>query len=244
MPAYFLLGLALLVALFVLGRLFAGANPGTLAQVIRWSAVTVLGGLALLSVLRGQALLGMMFGGAAAMIWRGRRFRSWHGGGSVAAGGGASNVETAWLAMSLNHASGLVDGEVRQGMFSGRHLSELSLDELLDLYDEVGTEDPRSVPLLDAFLDRVHEGWRDEYAERAPRGDDAGSRRRGWGRPEPERMSRQDALKILGLGESPSDEEIKEAHRKLMMKHHPDLGGTDYFAAKINQAKEVLLNGG
>ena len=114
-------------------------------------------------------------------------------------------------------------------------------DELLDLYDDVSADDPRSVALLDAFLDREHEGWRDEYAERAPSG--AGSSRRGWGRPEAEPMSRQDALKILGLGDAPSEDEIKDAHRKLMMKHHPDVGGSDYFAAKINQAKDVLLNG-
>ncbi len=244
MPAYLLLGLALLLALLVLGRLFANSNPGTLAQVLRLSAVVVLGGLALLSLLRGQALLGMLLGGSAAVIWRGWRFRSWRGGAPVGAGGSASNVETAWLAMSLDHTSGSVDGEVRQGKFTGRQLGELSLGELLDLYDEVSTEDPRSVPLLDAFLDRNHEGWRDVYAERASSGSESGSRRRGWGPPDPERMSRQDALKILGLGESPSEDEIKEAHHKLMLKHHPDLGGTDYFAAKINQAKEVLLNGG
>ena len=57
-------------------------------------------------------------------------------------------------------------------------------------------------------------------------------------------MSRRDALEVLGLGDAPSEEEIKDAHRKLMMKHHPDLGGSDYFAAKLNQAKEILLNGG
>ena len=242
MPVYFLIGLALLLALLVLGRLFASANPATLAQVLRLTGVVVLGGLALLSMLRGQAFLGMMLGGAALMVWRGWRFRSWRAGAPSA--GGASNVETAWLSMSLDHESGSVDGEVRQGQFSGRKLSDLSLGELLDLYDDVGGDDPRSVPLLEAFLDRVHEEWRDDYAERTPPGADAGSRRRGWGRPEPERMSRQDALEILGLGDSPSEKEIKEAHRKLMMKHHPDLGGTDYFAAKINQAKEVLLNGG
>ena len=46
---------------------------------------------------------------------------------------------------------------------------------------------------------------------------------------------------MLGLGDDPSAVEIKEAHRQLMMHYHPDHGGTDYLAAKINQAKEVLL---
>ncbi len=244
MPAYFLLGLALLVALLVLGRLFANANPATLAEVLRWSAVVVLGGIGLLSLLRGHTLIGVLLGGTAALIWRGGRFQSWRRGGPGGAAGSASNVETAWFAMSLDHGSGAIDGEVRQGRFSGRRLSELSFDELLDLYDEVSAADPRSAPLLETFLDRSHEGWREDYAKRAPSGEDTGSRQRGWGRPEPERMSRNDALKILGLDAEPSDQEVKEAHRRLMMKHHPDRGGTDYFAAKINQAKEVLLDGG
>ena len=241
MPAYLMIGLALLLALLVLGRVFATANPGTLAQILRWSGVIVLGGLSLLALLRGQVLPGMLFGAAAAWVWRGMRFRAWRRAPSP---GGASNVETAWLAMSLDHESGTVDGEIRQGAFSGRRLSDLNLEELLDLYDAMRDDDPRSVALLEAFLDRMHEGWRDELVKRAPSGQESGSQRRGWGRPGSERMSRRDALEILGLGDAASEDEIKDAHRELMKKHHPDRGGSAYFAAKLNQAKEVLLKGG
>lgn len=250
MPAYLLLGVALLLALLVLGRLFASANPGTLATILRWSGVVVLGGFGLVSILRGHALIGLFLVTAAVLIWRGGGFPSLRRGagagqaGQPGPGGSASNVETAWLAMSLDHASGAIDGEVRQGRFTGRHLSQLDLEQLLDLYEEVSADDPRSTPLLETFLDRTQEGWREELAKRAPSGAETGRRRRGWGRPEPETMNRQDALKILGLDGDPSEEEIKDAHRNLMMKHHPDRGGSDYFAAKINQAKEILLGEG
>jgi thiol:disulfide interchange protein len=54
-------------------------------------------------------------------------------------------------------------------------------------------------------------------------------------------MSLDEAYAVLGLKKNASPQEIVDAHRKLMQKLHPDRGGSDYFAAKINLAKAILL---
>jgi hypothetical protein len=56
-------------------------------------------------------------------------------------------------------------------------------------------------------------------------------------------MSRAEALKVLGLEEGATQEQIRAAHRRLILQIHPDKGGTSYLAAKINEAKDVLLRG-
>ena len=54
-------------------------------------------------------------------------------------------------------------------------------------------------------------------------------------------MSRDEALSILGLDGTAGAEAIKEAHRRLMAKVHPDHGGSTWLAAKLNQARDLLL---
>ncbi|HEX6956682.1 MAG TPA: DnaJ domain-containing protein [Ferrovibrio sp.] len=146
--------------------------------------------------------------------------------------GNRSSVETAWLRMQLDHATGRMDGDVLQGVFAGRRLSSLTFDDLVALWRTCNAADNQSAALLEAYLDRmVGEDWR-EQADRA--GDsDAGSTGDG--------LTREQAFAVLGLKPGASPDAIRAAHRRLMKKFHPDQGGSTHLAAQINRAKDLLL---
>ena len=140
--------------------------------------------------------------------------------------GQSSDVRTRYLHLSLDHDSGELDGRVLEGKFRGRRLDDLPLDALLDLLAECQREDAESCPLLESYLDRAHgPDWR-----------------QGTQVPESSTdLSRSEAYEILGLSPDASHDEVIDAHRRLMQKLHPDRGGSDYLAAKLNKAKELLL---
>ena len=56
-----------------------------------------------------------------------------------------------------------------------------------------------------------------------------------------DKMSKKEALEILGLQEDASREQIIKSHQKLVKKNHPDLGGSDWVTKKLNQARDILL---
>ena len=110
--------------------------------------------------------------------------------------------------------------------------------DLLALLRECRAEDEEGARLLEAYLDRPHPGWRDDLAGE-PRGTAGGGRGAG---PASGDMTVDEAYAILGLAPGADADAIKEAHRRLMVKLHPDHGGSDYLATKINRARDVLLH--
>ena len=140
--------------------------------------------------------------------------------------GQRSEVRTDALAMGLDHDSGEMDGEVLTGRFAGAWLSELSAEDLDRLADDFEA-DPDSLGLLLAYLERRRGGAERDASDPAP--DDEGRV-----------MSTAEALRLLGLKPGASREDIRAAHRRLMRKVHPDLGGSDALAAMLNAAKAAL----
>lgn len=60
-------------------------------------------------------------------------------------------------------------------------------------------------------------------------------------RPRKAGMDRAEALRVLGLEGDPDEESIRAAHKRMILRAHPDQGGSDYLAAKVNEARQVLL---
>lgn len=237
MGLYILLGTVLLGLGLLAARSFIKANPAHLAQGVRafLAAFSALASTGLL--FSGRFGLALITIGATLMAVRAMR-RATTGGlgtfGDPAASKQHSEVTTDTVRMQLEHATGELDGEVLRGPFAGRTLASLGLADLLELLAACRREDPRSVPLLETYLDRREPDWRAHVAGEQAAGGRQTSGAEGV-------MDEATAWSILGLAPGASEDEIKAAHRRLMTKLHPDHGGSSYLAAQLNQAKDLLL---
>ncbi|MBR0651114.1 DnaJ domain-containing protein [Roseomonas terrae] len=221
------LGGIVLVAVMLGLRAFANARVGTVKAALAWIA----GGL---GVVLFAALL--FSGRGLQAIWAiallaPLLMRSWHAWrsartfsrGGQASPGQETRVETATLAMVLHHDSGRMTGTVTAGVFAGADLAALALADLRALLADCERQDPESVPLLEAWLDRAHPEWRDAA------------------QPSEGAMDRAEALAVLGLAEGATEAEIRAAYRRLMRAAHPDQGGSAWLAARLNAARDLLL---
>jgi len=239
-----LLGFLLLVVVVQVLRWFAHADVKKARKAINWGGLGLIALVVLFLAVTGRigaaiaAIMAMVAWGSRllGLIHMGRQFTGmfrsagFRYGGTGRASAQSSEVDTAFLRMSLNHASGAMDGEVKQGSFAGRRLAGLAQEDLMNLLREIQV-DADSAGLLEAYLDRVHPTWRDTAGAES-----AGSA------PVPQgAMTAEEAYRILGLPSGAPEAEIKAAYRRLMAQLHPDHGGTDYLAAKVNQAKDVLI---
>jgi hypothetical protein len=229
MPAL-LLGVVVLILLLWAVNAFSKADPKQAARVLRYAG----GGgaliLAAFLLFRGQIGIAIPLGavGLSLLGW----VSLWPAGlAGRAQKTKVSRVRSAFLEMELDLDSGTMHGQILAGRHTGASLDALDPQTLIGLLAEI---DDDSRQLLVAYLDRRVPGWR-EHAERdaaAGRGSNAAPRGK---------MTEEDAYQILGLQPGAGTQEIARAHRSLMKKLHPDQGGSTYLAARVNEAKEVLL---
>jgi len=233
-----LAGLFALYLLLLAIRWFGRVRPAQAARIVRGggfalgvAAVLALlrrGGFGLASALASVLLAGAFRSGAnpfAAIL------------GAAGWGGGAkprvSVARSAAIEMRLDRETGRMSGRVVAGPFAGRDLDAMMRPQCVEVYRWCERDDPEGAALLEAYLDRRFPAWRE-----ANKGD-GDARPRGW-RDGP--LSRDEAYEILGLAKGAGREEIIAAHRSLMKKLHPDHGGSTALAARVNQAKDVLLD--
>jgi hypothetical protein len=240
MAPYFILGMVLLFVVVLVARWAADADPRKLAVAVKIGGGVLAVALVALLLFSGRLPTVMYFLPFALpffLQWRARHIRRRNAQGPRP--GATSEVDTGWLRMELDHDSGAMRGTVQRGAFAGRGLAGMSLDELLALRDELAA-DPDSLRVLDAYLDRVHGGRADDGAGTAEPGAGSGG---GSGGSPGGAMSEAEALEILGLEPGADADAIKQAHHRLMARMHPDRGGSTYLAAKLNQARDILLKG-
>jgi DnaJ domain len=227
-----LLGAVVLILLLWAGSAFSKADPKQAAQVVRYIG----GGAALIAsaflLLRGAIGIAIPLGAVGLgllgwiSLWPAKLANR-----TQKSAGRVSRVRSAFLEMELDHDTGAMRGFVLAGRFEGKSLDTIDSPTLIGLLGEI---DGDSRQLLMAYLDRREPRWR-EHAQQ-----DAGARRGSDAAPSG-KMTEQEAYQVLGLEPGASEEEIGRAHRSLMKKLHPDQGGSTYLAARVNQAKDVLL---
>jgi hypothetical protein len=231
-----LLGVVALYLFLMFARWFGRVTPASAAKLVRGGGYA-LGVLVTLAFLLrgGVGIAGMIASLMFANVLRtgGNPFANmlnaagWRGGGSR-----ESVARSAAVEMRLDRNSGRMRGEVFAGPFAGRKLEQMTRADCLDVYRYCLADDPEGAALLEAYLDRRFAGWR-----QAQQGD-GDARRGGWAGGS---LSRDEAYEILGLPKGAGREQIVAAHRGLMKKLHPDHGGSTALAARVNQAKDVLL---
>ena len=230
--ATILFGLVVLALVLWALNAFTKVNPQTAAIVLKTGGG--LGALAVAGVLgvRGRLDIAIPLGltGLGLLGWLpwsipGIASRTHKSAGQV------SRVRSAFVEMELEHDTGAMRGRVLAGRHEGAMLDALDLATLTGFLTEI---DEESRALLMAYLDRRAPAWREHAQTDTTAGADRGVRASG-------KMTEEEAYQILGLQLGASAEEIGRAHRALMKKLHPDQGGSTYLAARVNEAKEVLL---
>ena len=227
-----LLGVAVLILLLWAAKAFSKADPKQAARLIRYMGGCGALIFAAFLLFRGEIGVAIPVGvfGLGLLGWVSLWPASFAG-RTQKSTDQVSRVRTAFLEMELDHDSGAMRGRIVAGRHEGLTLDALDPPTLIGLLGEI---DDDSRDLLAAYLDRRQPSWR-EHAQ----GDAAaGSRTRAAASG---KMTEEEAYQILGVQPGATAEDVSRAHRSLMKKLHPDQGGSTYLAARVNEAKDVLL---
>ncbi|HET7255910.1 MAG TPA: DnaJ domain-containing protein [Xanthobacteraceae bacterium] len=225
-------GLVLLALLLWALHAFTKIKPQTAAVALKTGGG--LGALAVAGLLgaRGRLDIAIPLGltGLGLLGWLPWSIPGWSARTQKSAGQ-VSRVRSAFVEMELDHDSGAMRGRILAGRYEGAALDALDVATLAGCLPDI---DEESRALLMAYLDRRDPGWR----ENSQTDSTTGSGRRGWSTG---KMTEEEAYQILGVQPGASAKDIGLAHRSLMKKLHPDQGGSTYLAARVNEAKDVLL---
>jgi len=224
------LGIVVLALALAALHVYSRVNPHTLAVALKTGGGV--GALALAGFLglRGRIDLAIPLGltGLGLLGWlpglASLRARTQKATGQV------SRVRSAFVEMELDHDTGAMRGRILAGPHEGKTLDALDVATLSGLLLDI---DEESRALLMAYLDRRQPSWRE-----GAHADAAAGAERAWSSG---KMTEEEAYQILGVQPGASAEEIGRAHRALMKKLHPDQGGSTYLAARVNEAKDILL---
>jgi hypothetical protein len=232
----FLVVLAGLVGLLIAAQLARRVGRARLLRSLRWIIGGVAALLAVFLLLRGRVDVASIIGAVAFTVLRYGRLGPLVIGGGDVSEDNESGVRSRFITMNLDHATGDISGRVIAGRFKGADLMDLGEHDTRELLAEVAG-DPDSLALLETWLDKNRAGWREYFAEQDAAAAGEPPPGGSGSRADPE----AEAYKVLGLQPGATADDIREAHRNLMKRVHPDQGGSTYLASKINEAKDRLL---
>jgi hypothetical protein len=210
-------------------------DPKTMNRLIKLGAAVFALLAAAVVFLRGHFEIALMLLGGALWLFNlaNKKVVVLKKAPSPAARATLSRVRSAMIEMELDLGTGAMQGLILAGPDEGRRLEQMSRAQCEAVYAQCQTTDPEGARLLEAYFDRRFAGWRQT------RQGDSDTRRDRARRSNS--MSEDEAYEVLGLARGAARDDVVRSHRSLMKKLHPDQGGSTNLAARVNEAKEVLM---